>query len=67
MIKPIENNVVFKGENFKRPDNFKGTMPVVKSVRGDYETTVNSVVDMQNKMQNNQSSDSLGKNVNTIV
>ncbi len=44
MINPIQFGVSFKGvEQPKSQDNFKGAMPAVSDVRGDYERAVSNV------------------------
>jgi len=67
MINPIQFGVSFKGvEQPKSQDNFKGAMPVVSDVRGDYEKAVSNVEAVQkNTMQ--AVSSAVGNNLNLIA
>lgn len=67
MICPIQQNVVFKGaDKIKGADNFKGNIQVARSVRGDYNSTINTVLNIQQSTKN-QVDKACGKKINTIA
>ncbi len=67
MICPIQQNVVFKGaDKIKGADNFKGNIQVARSVRGDYNSTINTVLNIQQSTKS-QVDKACGKKINTIA
>lgn len=65
MINPIQQNVVFRGNNTNVADNFKGNAP--RTVRGDYTSTVNNVLSIQQEETKDCNGGACGNNLNTIA
>lgn len=66
MIKPIQQNVVFRGKNATTSDNFKGAIAPSRSVRQDYLNAVNDVNEVQASIKA-KVNDSLGNNLDRIA